>query len=626
MSPMSVVKSWAASLADAPPILAPPREIAARTLAKPFAIVVAASALVLLVLRLAVSAVLPDLERRAARSGCGARAGRRRCSARASRSVRSPRRAWRGAPARPASRLLGGGPRHRDGAADARRVLARRSVGDALRRGGARDDRAPRLRIAVVGERGLVHVEAGARVLARVALDGRPRRPHRPRSGARRRALVRSGAAHPEWAIRMPAFVLAVVGAYVLYNGVSRTCSRRAGLRRRGDPADDARLRAALAPGAHRHAARRVGGSLARLPAARARDPRRGAGVALVDPARRARRHASTRAMRWRSRSSCCTVAAARGPPLRPPPPRCLRAPRRRRSSSRWLAECVHSPRTAGVRARRRRACAAAAVPRRSRSGRPSWCGSTGQLASETRAARLFAIAAWTAAALGAMAKGPAALVVPAAAALVALARASLAPAAAQARDPHRARRRRRARRAVVPRGLRASRSRVHRRARHAAHARPHARPSPRHERHRRRRHLVLREAARLRDVPVVGHRAGRRARDAGTRRAARGGAVRARLLFGATLVRVRARLVDGHEVPSLRPRRAPGRGDARGHVARRAHRGGRLAAVDAPRAAASSARVRGARRSSCSSWRAISRSCRRTATRRRARRASSTS
>ena len=38
-----------------------------------------------------------------------------------------------------------------------------------------------------------------------------------------------SAAARPEWAIRMPAFVLATLGAYILYNGVSRTCGRRAG-------------------------------------------------------------------------------------------------------------------------------------------------------------------------------------------------------------------------------------------------------------------------------------------------------------------------------------------------------------------------------------------------------------
>ncbi len=38
-----------------------------------------------------------------------------------------------------------------------------------------------------------------------------------------------NGAAHPEWAIRLPGFVLALVGAYILYYGVSRTCGRRAG-------------------------------------------------------------------------------------------------------------------------------------------------------------------------------------------------------------------------------------------------------------------------------------------------------------------------------------------------------------------------------------------------------------
>lgn len=35
---------------------------------------------------------------------------------------------------------------------------------------------------------------------------------------------------HPEWAVRFPAFALALLGAYLLYHGVSRTCGRRAGL------------------------------------------------------------------------------------------------------------------------------------------------------------------------------------------------------------------------------------------------------------------------------------------------------------------------------------------------------------------------------------------------------------
>lgn len=37
-----------------------------------------------------------------------------------------------------------------------------------------------------------------------------------------------AGGARPEWAVRMPTFVLAVLGAYILYYGVSRTFSRRA--------------------------------------------------------------------------------------------------------------------------------------------------------------------------------------------------------------------------------------------------------------------------------------------------------------------------------------------------------------------------------------------------------------
>lgn len=36
--------------------------------------------------------------------------------------------------------------------------------------------------------------------------------------------------AHPEWAVRLPAFAFAVLGAYFLYKGVARTCGRRGGL------------------------------------------------------------------------------------------------------------------------------------------------------------------------------------------------------------------------------------------------------------------------------------------------------------------------------------------------------------------------------------------------------------
>jgi len=41
---------------------------------------------------------------------------------------------------------------------------------------------------------------------------------------------VLAGGAHPEWAVRLPAFAIALIGAYVLYHGVARTCGRRAGL------------------------------------------------------------------------------------------------------------------------------------------------------------------------------------------------------------------------------------------------------------------------------------------------------------------------------------------------------------------------------------------------------------
>ncbi len=38
-----------------------------------------------------------------------------------------------------------------------------------------------------------------------------------------------AGGAHPEWAVRFPAFACALLGTYALYNGVSRTAGRRAG-------------------------------------------------------------------------------------------------------------------------------------------------------------------------------------------------------------------------------------------------------------------------------------------------------------------------------------------------------------------------------------------------------------
>ncbi|WP_394835522.1 glycosyltransferase family 39 protein [Pendulispora rubella] len=40
---------------------------------------------------------------------------------------------------------------------------------------------------------------------------------------------ILAGGANPEWALRMPAFALALAGVYILYDGVARTCGRRAG-------------------------------------------------------------------------------------------------------------------------------------------------------------------------------------------------------------------------------------------------------------------------------------------------------------------------------------------------------------------------------------------------------------
>ncbi|WP_394846068.1 glycosyltransferase family 39 protein [Pendulispora brunnea] len=40
---------------------------------------------------------------------------------------------------------------------------------------------------------------------------------------------ILAGGANPEWALRLPAFALALVGVYLLYDGVARTCGRRAG-------------------------------------------------------------------------------------------------------------------------------------------------------------------------------------------------------------------------------------------------------------------------------------------------------------------------------------------------------------------------------------------------------------
>ena len=236
-----------------------------------------------------------------------------------------------------------------------------------------------------------------------------------------------SAVARPEWAVRLPAFVLAVVGAYVLYNGVSRTCGRRAG---------------AL-----------------------------GAVVLLTMPGYALLSHQAITDM-----PLVASVAASVGFLLR------ALDTRDEAQVARWSvrigarALTLHAghamalallvlvvPQLVILLSSHVYSDAAGVHPGLDRvfSGSPLACTLPGQpacarlalahprlqpivqvavwapvllwlvvrVAGETRASRLFAIAAWTAAAVGAMAKGPAALVVPAAAAVTALAaRRSLRP------------------------------------------------------------------------------------------------------------------------------------------------------------------------------------------------------
>jgi 4-amino-4-deoxy-L-arabinose transferase-like glycosyltransferase len=231
---------------------------------------------------------------------------------------------------------------------------------------------------------------------------------------------VLAGGARPEWAVRLPAFVLAVVGAYVLYNGVSRTCGRRAGLL--GAVAlltmpgyallshqalTDMPLVActaaalglvmrALATPDEAHArtyAVRLGSRATRVHAGHAVAL---AFTALVLPQLVGLVFANVRVdaaglhfvadrVGLGSPHACglpgqpaCTIARAAHPMLAP-----------------WLVAALFAPVVLYV---------------------------ASALAEETRVARLFAVGAWMFASLAAMAKGPAGLVVPAGAALVAIA------------------------------------------------------------------------------------------------------------------------------------------------------------------------------------------------------------
>ena len=229
-----------------------------------------------------------------------------------------------------------------------------------------------------------------------------------------------AAAARPEWAVRMPAFVLAAAAAYILYNGVSRTCGRRAGfiggvvlLTMPGyallshQALTDMPLVASVAASL---------GFLLR--ALETRDEAHVSRFTIRVGARSLTFHAghfmALAVLLFTAPQLVVLLSAhvhvdATGLSV---------------GADRLLAGSPHSCTLPG-----QPACARVALahPRlqpiiQVLIWTPLVVWLTAQLASETRASRLFAIAAWTAAALGAMAKGPAALVVPAAAALLAIA------------------------------------------------------------------------------------------------------------------------------------------------------------------------------------------------------------
>ena len=236
-----------------------------------------------------------------------------------------------------------------------------------------------------------------------------------------------SAAARPEWAIRMPAFVLAAVGAYVLYNGVSRTCGRRAGFL--------GGLVLLTMPGyallSHQ--------ALTDMPLVASVAAALGFLLRALETPDEA--HVSRWTVRLGGRALTlhaghlmalavlfCTVPQlvvllsnhvhATGSGLR-------------LGADRLIAGSPHACTLPG-----QPACAPVALAHARLQPivqvllwTPVLVWLVAQLASETRAGRLFAVAAWTATALGAMAKGPAALVIPAAAVVLALAaRRSLRP------------------------------------------------------------------------------------------------------------------------------------------------------------------------------------------------------
>ena len=277
----------------------------------------------------------------------------------------------------------------------------------------------------MVGERGLVHVEASPRVLARGAFDGRPRREDRPRSGARghrrRRGAPRMGSAHAGLRSRRHRARTSSTTAWRGRAAVAPDSPAPSSSSRCRDTRCSRTRRSPTCRSSHRSRRRSASCSVPSRRATRRRF-RAGRSTSARAPSR------STRGVRWHW---FCSSARFRSSRSSPPvtctsmPPAFTSAPIDSSRALRTRARSPGNPRARGSRS---------PMPGFRRSLQialwtPLVVWLAARLASETRAARLFAIAAWTAAAVGAMAKGPAALVIPAAAALVALgARRSLRP------------------------------------------------------------------------------------------------------------------------------------------------------------------------------------------------------
>ncbi|HVH47053.1 MAG TPA: glycosyltransferase family 39 protein, partial [Labilithrix sp.] len=237
-----------------------------------------------------------------------------------------------------------------------------------------------------------------------------------------------SGAlARPEWAIRFPSFALALLGTYVLYAGVARTCGRRAGLfgavvlwTMPGFAllSHQAITDMPLVAG--------VGGSLGLLLRALSTSDSARVTPIAVRVGRRELRlhagHAAALAILLVTVPQILTILLqqvhvdASGLHIRP---------------DRLVAGSPHACLLPG-----QPACSPTAIahPKLTPAIQAAiWSIPTVWLvlraASETRVARLFSLGAWMFAALAAMAKGPAGLVIPAAASLVCvLARRSIRP------------------------------------------------------------------------------------------------------------------------------------------------------------------------------------------------------